>query len=57
MKPSEALETLMIHGTTQEICDEIDDAFRMVNYQAGQIEVLRQEIATYRRMLQLDCAA
>lgn len=57
MKPSEELENHMRHGMTQELCDEVDDAFRMTNYQDGQIDELRSEIAGYRILLGLDRAA
>ncbi len=35
MKPSEELEELMRHGMTQELCDEIEAAFRDANSQAA----------------------
>lgn len=53
MFPSDELENLMRYGVSQELCDEIDAAFRLTERQAGQIEQLRQEVQEYRKMMGL----
>jgi hypothetical protein len=57
MRPSEELENYMRDGMSQDLCDEIDEAFRMTNYQSGQIDELRSEIAGYRILLDLTPTA
>ena len=54
MFPSETLENHMRRKMSQELCNEIDAAFQLTERQAGFIMGLREEIATYRRMLNLN---
>ena len=54
MFPSETLENHMRCKMSQELCNEIDAAFQLTERQVGFIMGLREEIATYRRMLNLN---